>query len=381
MGILGKKYQYTKNGRTYEEGSFKQITKTVLGLGLTSALAYASYKYGYSEVASLYNQADALYHSNHQDIMSTLFQTWAGTGFFGILIGGFVEACMSDEAGRDYKFLNFIRNAAILPTIGTGIVLFNEPQATEVFINSLHVLGNVLAQGALGIASSVALITPFMSKKLMDKIEDKFHAIPAFSSLTQKFNDYFEKRQKAQQLKNNHKILSQAQQIEQISSNPTTDINSDILSQMFNTQNALNDLLSHTMNQTQNIASDSSFTKLHNIFEKAQYIVKNASLETIVYRQEVLSLYGSVLPQIMKSYEATFENSTFDEKEVNVQKLNQSLSKIDEHFGRLENVIREQNKTKKNMDFDEALQFADTRYNLEDTQIQKPNSRKMTMNS
>ncbi|WP_430227658.1 hypothetical protein [Paraburkholderia tropica] len=85
----------------------------------------------------------------------------------------------------------------------------------------------------------------------------------------------------------------------------------------------------------------------------------------------MLSLYGVILPQIIRSFDSSLENCTEAERQSNHEKLKQSLGRIDEYFSQLESVLRENQKTEKNMEFDSAISFADARFKLASGQEDK----------
>jgi hypothetical protein len=372
MSLLGQRYQYQYNDKIYKDSKFKHVAKTVIGLGASATLAYISYKYGYHETAYLMNQAQDI--ANNAPDNKTVNNLIAGLVVSGIpsIIMGAIFASDTGENGG-FNFFHFLRNASLVPAIVSGVILFNEPHAIEIALNSTHAIADFAASCGLAVVSTIGLVSPFFSKSLTDLTEDLLRSIPAFSKLTSKFNDYFEKRREDKLLKQNRNTLLNAKSLEKIddkSTQASTSVEETMKLEIKKIHDSLINIISYA-NQKYDIAQNNDskvnsnvIDKLEAIEFKSQYIVQHYNLETLAYRQEVLSLYGSLLPQIIKSYEASLDNTTYNEKNINTQKLIDGLVKIDEHFGRLENVIREQNKEKKNMDFDEALQFAHTRFDL-----------------
>lgn len=387
MSILGKRYTYKKNGKSYEDSTFKHVTKTILGLGVTGAFSYLAYKYGYGEVSSLFNHIDVIKNGlsdNDAKISNNLLGFFTLGTIFGLVFGGIAEAAVSDEKCRDFSALKYFRNASIFPVVASGIVLFHEPHAIEIALNAAHIAANFLGGAALAVVSTTVLISPLFSKKLVDVSETMARQIPAFSHLTQKMNDYFEKIHQDKLIKQNRKTLANSSAMSHIDEKQNDksgqSVEGTILTEMNKTHQALHQILLLAKNKYNLQYENTTYSptqKLHEIYLKSEYIVKHSSLETLAYRQEVLSLYGNILPQIINSYEASLDNTTLEEKQNNSQKLISGLVKIDAHFGRLENVIREQNKTKKNMDFDEALQFAHSRFDLPENGIEA--TKKMVM--
>jgi hypothetical protein len=366
MSIFGKQHEHTKNTEfTHKLGN---ASKTVLGLGVSMSLAYVSYKYGYSTLGHIFD-----YRNNNISSMGDELMVLGMSSFIGLFVGFMTEALIRIPTnGQNYKISNALKYSSVLPVLALAGTSYFEPNATEYLLNVGQIAAKTVGGSTLAVASSLGIISPIFSKQIGNKLIEKFDKLTSFSELTEKFSDYWQKRKAEKILKNNQKGLTNLSH--QSSDNTNKEANDNtVIQKITEVHQTLSSMIPRYS------ITDTSFSNIQDslkkIFSKSSYIIMNNNLETLSYKQEVLSLYGSILPQIINSYSSSLEHSSMNEKIANTEKLTKSLGKINEHFGRLENVIYEQKKIQKNMDFDDAVEFANARFHLPADDISQHNQK------
>jgi hypothetical protein len=361
MSIFGKKYQ--KNDDSTKP---MKASKTVVGFGASVVLSYASYKYGYPMVGHIFDFS----HYNISAIGNEL-GIFVMSSIVGIIGGLGIEAIRSAEStDSNYHFLNVVKYSSVLPIISLAAISYFEPSATDFLLNIGQITAKGLVGSALAVTASVGIISPIFSKQIGHALFAGTEKLSVFNTMTEKFTQYFIERKLKKALNSQNDLSSAA-----IEKNKENGIDI-VLNNILDRHQTLSLVISNSFRKY-NIDRNAQNT-LNSILTQAQYIVKHATLETLEYRQEVLSLYGTILPQIMKSFDCSLENANNEERQGNNEKLKQSLGRIEEHFGRLENILRENQKVEKNMDFDSAINFADARFKLINNNNQS-NTKKMNL--
>lgn len=356
MSVFGKSY----NNEQSKHKSFNKMsnsTKTIIGLALSAPLAYVSYKYGYSLVGHAFDFSQNNVGSIFNEILF-----WGSSVVIGAMVGFFAEGFRTiDSKDSTYHISNGLKYSTVIPVISLATMSYFEPSSTEFLLNMAAINAKALGGSTLALAASAGLVSPIFSKQIGHKFLsslDKLKNMNAFSSLTEKFNQYFTERENKKLIKKNQQNIQTLNQ-----TNPTSnDTQNSVIQKIVEVHSSLSNMATSHMSKY-NIGSN-IHEPLADIFNKSTYILKNTNLETLEYKQEVLSLYGNILPNIINSYISSLENANDEEKRINRDKLRQSLLRIGEHFGRIENVLRENQKAEKNMDFDSAINFADARFKL-----------------